>query len=149
MARDVVNNEYVDIRGRMHNQWVVESERLWLTERKKLEYPTFPPFPSEEEIVRRARVLENFLHEGNVGEDSQNNNIMLLKPNIDFNVNCDTNVDIYSIDSIQCESDNNKKQNKKEIIEYKTTEPKLSDESRITETKPTILGRYFRGTKTT
>lgn len=63
MARDIVNNEYVDLRGKLHNQWMVNSERVWLIEKRKLEYPTFPSYPTEEDIVRRARVLLNFLNE--------------------------------------------------------------------------------------
>lgn len=57
----MVNTEYFETKAQLHNQWLVEADLLWRTSRKRLIYPPFPPFPTEEVIVARANVLLAFL----------------------------------------------------------------------------------------
>jgi hypothetical protein len=137
MAKEVVNNEYVDIRGRMHNQWVVDSDRLWQTEKKKLEYPKFPPYPSEEEIVKRARILENFLYEkDDVSNMLHNSKSILLQPQ--------TYSNICSVDS-EC----NVGGDAVKTISTKTTGNEPEAKSLGSKSKQSLLGRYFYGPKIT
>ena len=63
MAREMVNTEYLETKAQLHNQWIAESELLWKTNRRRLVYPSFPPFPTEDVIVARAKVLLGFLSE--------------------------------------------------------------------------------------
>lgn len=65
LARDIVNNEYADQRAQDHNKWLADSEMVWRSHKLKLPYPKFPKFPTEEVIVERAKVLLDFLNEGN------------------------------------------------------------------------------------
>jgi hypothetical protein len=61
MAHDLVVGEYNNRRAETHNQWLVESDRLWKTSRVRLAYPPIPPFPAEEEIMIRAQALIDFV----------------------------------------------------------------------------------------
>jgi hypothetical protein len=61
MARELVINEHTDRRAEMHNQWLTESSELWRTRRIRLAYPPIPPYPTENDIIARARVLLDFV----------------------------------------------------------------------------------------
>lgn len=61
MAREIVHNEYIDAKAQLHNKWLVEADLLWRTTRSRLVYPSFPPYPTEDVIVARAKVLLGFL----------------------------------------------------------------------------------------
>jgi hypothetical protein len=61
ITRELVINEYTDRRAEQHNKWLVESEHLWRTQRLRLAYPTIPPYPTEEDIIRRAKLLIEFV----------------------------------------------------------------------------------------
>jgi len=61
MARELVINEHTDRRAEMHNQWLTESNELWRTRRIRLAYPPIPPYPTENDIIARARVLLDFV----------------------------------------------------------------------------------------
>lgn len=62
IAKELVINEYVDRRAHVHNQWLVESDHLWKSQRLRLAYPPIPPYPTEKEVVERAKTLLAFLN---------------------------------------------------------------------------------------
>lgn len=62
IAKEIVINEYVDRRAHVHNQWLVESDFLWKSQRLRLAYPPIPPYPTEQEVVERAKTLLAFLN---------------------------------------------------------------------------------------
>lgn len=64
MARELVINEHTDRRANLHNQWLLESDKLWRTSRIRLSYPEIPPYPTESEILERAKSLMEFLNSG-------------------------------------------------------------------------------------
>lgn len=70
MAKDIVTNEYIDLRAQDHNKWLAQSEHLWRTQKIRLPYPAFPPYPNEDTIVKRAQVLMNFLQESGISNKS-------------------------------------------------------------------------------
>jgi hypothetical protein len=61
MAKELVINEYVDKRAELHNQWLVESEHLWKTQRVRVAYPAIPAYPSERDIIVVAKALMDFI----------------------------------------------------------------------------------------
>ena len=61
MARELTINEYIDRRAQEHNEWLGKSSELWKTQRLALAYPVIPPYPTEKEIITRAKVLVDFL----------------------------------------------------------------------------------------
>lgn len=61
MARELVINEYIDRRAQDHNKWLIESDHLWRTQRLRLAYPDFPPYPNEHDIIERAKRLSEFV----------------------------------------------------------------------------------------
>lgn len=61
MARELVMNEYVDKRAKLHNRWLVESDYMWKHKKVRLAYPELPQHPTENDIVTRARVLFDFI----------------------------------------------------------------------------------------
>jgi hypothetical protein len=64
MAKEIVINEHVDQRAEVHNQWLLDSDLLWKSRKLRLAYPTIPPYPTEIDIVVRAKVLMDFLNSG-------------------------------------------------------------------------------------
>lgn len=61
MAQEMLHNEYVDRKAQAHNDWVVMAEAVWRTQRTRLPYPGFPPYPTENDVVSKAEVLFGFL----------------------------------------------------------------------------------------
>jgi hypothetical protein len=61
MARELLNEEYINRRAQDHNRWLAESDVMWRTKRVKLPYPPFASYPTDEEIVAKATVLYNFV----------------------------------------------------------------------------------------
>lgn len=68
MARELTINEYIDRRAQEHNEWLDKSSELWKTQRLTLAYPVIPPYPTEKEIITRAKALMDFLLMGGVDE---------------------------------------------------------------------------------
>ena len=76
MARELVINEHTDKRAQMHNEWVAQSDYLWKTKKQKLAYPPIPPYPTEAEILLRAKTLIGFLkHDEEVADAQVKNEI--------------------------------------------------------------------------
>lgn len=71
MARELVINEHTDKRAQMHNEWLAQSEYLWKTKKQKLAYPTIPPYPTEAEILVRAKTLIGFLKNDEDADDAK------------------------------------------------------------------------------
>lgn len=62
MARELLNEEYINKRAQDHNRWLAESDVMWRTKKLKLPYPPFASYPTDEEIVAKATVLYNFVN---------------------------------------------------------------------------------------
>jgi hypothetical protein len=65
MARELLNEEYINRRAEDHNQWLADCDVAWKTRGVKLPYPPFAPYPSEAEIVAKASSLFNFIKPSN------------------------------------------------------------------------------------
>jgi hypothetical protein len=63
MAHEILFNEYIDKKAQLHNQWSAESEIAW-RRGIRVPYPSFPPYPNHEEIMRKAIELDRFLNAG-------------------------------------------------------------------------------------
>lgn len=61
MARELLNEEYINKRAEDHNKWVADADVAWKTQGIKLPYPPFASYPKESEIVAKALTLFNFL----------------------------------------------------------------------------------------
>lgn len=61
IARELAVNEYIDRRAQEHSDWLSKSSELWKTQRMMLAYPVIPPYPTEREIIARAKTLIDFL----------------------------------------------------------------------------------------
>jgi len=61
MARELLNEEYINRRAEDHNKWIAECDIAWKTKGIKLPYPAFAPYPSEAEILARASTLYSFI----------------------------------------------------------------------------------------
>lgn len=64
MAQEMLFHEYIDKKAQLHNQWSAESDVAWRTRGVRLPYPTFPPYPTQGEIVAKALELDRFLSAG-------------------------------------------------------------------------------------
>lgn len=69
MARELVISEYIDRRAQDHNKWLVDAEVAWKYRRVRIPYPTIPPYPTEKDIVDRAKILFDFVE----GENFKSN----------------------------------------------------------------------------
>lgn len=61
MARQMLNEEYINRRAEDHNKWLAEADVAWRTKGVKLPYPPFAPYPTEEQILQRAQELLKFV----------------------------------------------------------------------------------------
>lgn len=62
MARELLNEDYINRRAEDHNKWVAENDELWRTKRRNLPYPPFAQYPTDDEIVKAALNLYNFIY---------------------------------------------------------------------------------------
>ena len=83
IAKDLVYSEYATKKNDIHEKWVVESLYLWQTQQVRLAYPELPPYPSDRDIVDRAKQLVEFINtpRPDLG-DSPVNNITINNSNI-------------------------------------------------------------------
>ena len=61
MARDMLNDDYYGKREQISNQWQVEIESAKLKGEDPPKHPGFPSFPSEQEIIAKAQMLNTFV----------------------------------------------------------------------------------------
>lgn len=61
MARQLLNEEYINKRAEDHNRWLAESDVAWRTKGIKLPYPPFAPYPTEAQILAKAQELISFV----------------------------------------------------------------------------------------
>ena len=81
ISADIVMSEYVTRKNDIHEKWIVESLYLWQSQGVRLAYPQLPPYPSNEDIIAKARSLADFLKtpRPDLGDESMavNNNITI------------------------------------------------------------------------
>lgn len=61
MARDMLNDDYYGKREQISNQWQVEIDTAKLKGEDPPKHPGFPPFPSESEVINKAKTLNDFV----------------------------------------------------------------------------------------
>lgn len=61
IAKDLVYSEYATKKNDIHEKWVVESLYLWQTQQVRLAYPELPPYPTDLDIIARAKSLVEFI----------------------------------------------------------------------------------------
>lgn len=159
MAREIVHNEYIDAKAQLHNKWLADSDALWRTSRVRLVYPPFPPYPTEDVIVARAKVLKNFLISNQESEEPTQQQEVNLEPKqqpvtvtafssetitqdpVDALVN--KTVTVYTTDIKELHGDELEEAVNKNLEEYtKTVAARRSDEEATsTRILPTLMKR--------
>ena len=61
MAKQLLNDEYINRRAEDHNKWLAEADQAWKNKGIKLPYPPFAPYPTEQQIIERAETLLKFV----------------------------------------------------------------------------------------
>ena len=61
MARDLLNDEYLNRRAEQHNRWLVIDDKMKRTHGLNVPYPEFVPFPTEDDILKKAQALYAFI----------------------------------------------------------------------------------------
>lgn len=62
IAKELTINHHADKRAELHNKWLLESDTMWKARRLRVAYPPIPPYPSEEDILIKAKSMLEFLH---------------------------------------------------------------------------------------
>jgi hypothetical protein len=62
MAQEILHNQYVEKKMKLHNEWALSAATLWKSQGRKLDYPDLPMYPSETDVVQAAEHLWKFLH---------------------------------------------------------------------------------------
>ena len=65
MAKDMLSDEYYSKKEIISNQWSTKVEESKINGTPSPEHPGFPPFPTEEEIVKKAEALNQFVSQTN------------------------------------------------------------------------------------
>lgn len=61
MARQMLNEQYINRRAEDHNRWLAEADQAWRNKGIRLPYPPFAPYPTEEQVLAKAQELLKFV----------------------------------------------------------------------------------------
>jgi hypothetical protein len=61
MARDMLGDDYFGKRETISNQWSTDCETAKINGQEPPKHPGYPPFPSEQEIINKAKTLNDFV----------------------------------------------------------------------------------------
>jgi hypothetical protein len=61
MAKDMLSDDYYGKREIISNQWHTKVEESKINGTSSPEHPGFPPYPTEDEIVKKAEALNQFV----------------------------------------------------------------------------------------
>jgi hypothetical protein len=61
IAKDMLEQEYHSKREVIHNNWQVATENARTQGQNLPNQPELPPFPSEEDIIKKAQTLNGFV----------------------------------------------------------------------------------------
>jgi hypothetical protein len=61
MAKDLLMEEYVSNKDRLINEWNVKVESAKLNGQAIPDHPAFPSYPSENDIITKASMLNGFV----------------------------------------------------------------------------------------
>lgn len=61
MARDMLNDDYYGKREQISNQWQVDCDTAKLKGEDPPKHPGFPPYPTELEVIAKAKTLNDFV----------------------------------------------------------------------------------------
>jgi len=61
MAKDMLSDDYFGKRDQISNDWQVKVESARLNGQPSPDHPGFPAFPSENDIIAKAQVLNGFV----------------------------------------------------------------------------------------
>lgn len=130
MAKELVTNEYVDIRAQLHNQWLVDSSKLWVARRMRLPYPDIPPYPTETDIIERAHKLLDF-----VGLDSNDITVDAEGSIVEENISVQSAAQTNEWESIHCAIEDSNL-----VATSANVEQEIADSSKKSKT---LLGSIF------
>ena len=63
IAREILNEEYLNKRAEDHNRWIAANDIAKLHNRMRVPYPPFVQFPTEAIILQKARALYAFVYD--------------------------------------------------------------------------------------
>jgi hypothetical protein len=61
MAKDMLTDDYHTKRDALNQQWHSQVDAAKIAGTSSPDFPALPPFPTEEEIVKRAETLNQFV----------------------------------------------------------------------------------------
>ena len=61
MARDMLSDDYFGKRETISNQWSMDCETAKINGQETPKHPGYPPFPSEQEVINKAKTLNDFV----------------------------------------------------------------------------------------
>lgn len=61
MAKEMLTDDYYGKREVISNEWSTKVEESKINGTPSPQHPGFPPFPSEEEIIKKAEMLNGFV----------------------------------------------------------------------------------------
>lgn len=63
MAKEILHNQYVEHKMKLHNEWALTAATVWKNQGRKWDYPELPAYPNTQDVVQAAQVLWQFLHD--------------------------------------------------------------------------------------
>ncbi len=61
MARDMLSDDYFGKREQISNQWSTDCDTAKINGQEPPKHPGYPPFPSEQEVINKAKTLNDFV----------------------------------------------------------------------------------------
>lgn len=65
MAKDLLTDDYHTKRDALHQQWLTQVDSAKIAGTQSPDFPSLPGFPNEEEIVKKAEALNQFVSQTN------------------------------------------------------------------------------------
>lgn len=65
MAKDMLTDDFHTKRDALQQQWHTQVDAAKIAGTSSPEFPAIPPFPTEEEIVKKAEALNQFVSQTN------------------------------------------------------------------------------------
>lgn len=132
IARELVMTDYFDRKEYLYLKWRADADLLWKTERKTLPYPDTPSYPSDDEVIKKFKLLKSFLTSTQQPEQEivQTEETTPLAENQVTESQEKTEETVTEQKVVE-----EKKETQQEVVEEKTKEP-VKEKPQETEEKP-------------
>jgi len=133
LATELAYADYNNRRANLHNQWLVDNDKMKRMYGTTVPYPTIPPYPTEEEIVAKAQTLIKFLSAPRPDLDNKQLAVIDVEEEKDMQIVSEEQLNVESTDIPDVVKKTKKNRDVAVKEKQKTTPSNISEELNIDE----------------